>query len=296
MSETRKGLPAIEFQSVSKVFGPTKAVQELSFQVNSGELVAILGPNGAGKSTTLEMLLGLQRPTSGQIRVFGEVPGSRKARSFVGVTPQDVEFPPHLQVGELLAWASAVHGRTDPSLLTESFGLRPLLGKINSSLSGGERRRLGLALAFLGNPRLVILDEPTNGLDVLGKSQLWEWMENYVDQGGTLVLTTHDLFELKRLAHRRMLMINKGRLVQDGRVQDLMQKCAFKRISFQTQESVFWPANVRFEKHGDLHLGWTHEPEKILHQFWQQNLSLTDLQVEPGRLEDVFEFLQGRAD
>ena len=196
----------ISFQDVTKKYGQFEALRSLSFQIQRGEMVALLGPNGAGKSTIIQLLLGLKTVTSGKIRIADQCVGNKDVLRKIGVTPQDLSFSPYLKTIEILQWVARVYGKKLDESFIVKFGLEDFISQLSGGLSGGQRRRLGLALAFVGDPEIVILDEPTTGLDVEGKMQMWEHLENYTRGGGTVILTTHDLYELSRLRCRMLLI------------------------------------------------------------------------------------------
>jgi ABC-2 type transport system ATP-binding protein len=288
----------LEFKNVTKEFrtrsGVVIAVNDLSFQVEKGQMLAFLGPNGAGKSTCLEMLLGHVRSTRGSIRVFDLPPSAKQVKQRLAVTPQDLQFPVHWKVEETLRWTAGLYQKPLPSELIERFDLAKLLQRPTGGLSGGERRRLGLCLAFCGDPELVLLDEPSTGLDLLGKALMWEFLTERAEAGVTVLLTTHDLFELSKMPQQRMLMVHRGRLVKDGLVQDLLRQCSYKRVSFRSAhlnlESEFAEKKEFFTGN---YVFWSRESEKLLRDLFQQSQDIQDLSVEVGRIEDVFQILQG---
>jgi ABC-2 type transport system ATP-binding protein len=184
-------------------------------------VVALLGPNGAGKTTALAMLLGLRRPDSGRAELFGCDPRLSSSRSQIGVTPQETGFPPTLRVCEILDLVRA-HFATPASTaeLVDRFGLTELARRQAGGLSGGERRRLSVALAFAGRPRILFLDEPTSGLDVESRRSVWREAQLYAAAGGTMLLTTHHVGEAQALASR-IVLLARGRLIADGSPADV---------------------------------------------------------------------------
>ena len=288
----------IEFSEVHKKYSQSgntvHALKGLNFQIESGQMLALLGPNGAGKSTALEIISGLQKPSSGEVRIHNKSPGCQSVKRILSVTPQDLQFPAFLRVREIIQWVASLHQVPIPEDLIEEFQLSSCLDKMAGPLSGGQRRRLGLCLSFLSRPEIVLLDEPTTGLDVQGKARLWEFLETYVKKGGTLILTTHDLFELSKMSSHRMLMIDQGRVIRDGRVQDLLQMCTYKKISFRSQSEKFQsPWIERSERHGELHLLWSQQGEKLLRDILAQTEDIRDLSIQAGRIEDIFNILEG---
>ena len=209
-------MTAAELRGVTKRFGETVALDGVDLVLGTGEAVALLGPNGAGKTTALSILLGLRRPDGGEARLFGRDPRHDDARIAVGVTPQESTFPPTLRVHEIVDLVRAHFPDPEPADgLLERFQLASLRRRQAGGLSGGERRRLSVALAFAGRPRAVVLDEPTASLDVESRLRVWRELEEYSRRGGAVLLTTHDLDEAERLA-TRVAVIAGGRVVAVG--------------------------------------------------------------------------------
>ncbi len=197
---------------VTRHYGDTVALDNVDFTVREGEFIGLLGPNGAGKTTLLNSLLGLRKPTSGRIELFGGAPTNPASLRFIGVTPQESGVPPTLRVAEAVDFVAAHFEETeDRDELLERFDLTKEARRQAGGLSGGQKRRLALALAFVGRPRLVILDEPTTGLDVESRRMLWDRIREFHEGGGTVLLTTHYLEEIEALA-KRVVVIAQGHI------------------------------------------------------------------------------------
>ncbi|GAA2260578.1 ABC transporter ATP-binding protein [Streptomyces amakusaensis] len=198
--------------------GGFEAVSGISFSVARGEIFALLGTNGAGKTSTVELLEGLAAPAAGTVRVLGHDPYRERAavRPRIGVMLQEGGFPSDLTVTETAAmWARCTSGARPPAEALELVGLAERAGVRVKQLSGGERRRLDFALALLGRPEVLFLDEPTTGLDAEGRRDTWDLVRALRDTGTTVLLTTHYLEEAESLADRLAIM-NKGRIVATG--------------------------------------------------------------------------------
>ncbi|MFC1433655.1 ABC transporter ATP-binding protein [Streptacidiphilus sp. N1-3] len=198
--------------------GGFEAVRGVSFQVARGEVFALLGANGAGKTSTVELLEGLARPSAGTVRVLGRDPYAERAlvRPETGVMLQEGGFPSGLTVTETATmWAGCVSGARPVAEALHLVGLDARVGVRTGQLSGGERRRLDLALALLGRPRMLFLDEPTTGLDAQGRRDTWELVRGLTAEGTTVLLTTHYLEEAEALADRLAVM-REGRIVACG--------------------------------------------------------------------------------
>jgi len=205
-------MTVLEMRGVRKEYGEVTALDGMDLAVEQGEIVAVLGPNGAGKTTTFELLLGLIRPTTGSVRVLGEEPGPR-VRGRIGAMLQSAGLPEQVTVRELVR----LIGRSYPQSLDvddvlASTGLTKRARRAVTTLSGGERQRVLLALALVGAPQLLLLDEPTAAMDVAAKRTFWEQARALDD--ATIVFATHDLAEAAAVADR-VLVVSQGRLVAD---------------------------------------------------------------------------------
>ena len=207
---------AAALRDVTKRFGSLVALDRVDLELRSGEVLALLGPNGAGKTTALSVLLGLRRADGGRVELFGSDPRRPASRAAVGVTPQESSFPPTARVREIVDLVGvhfAAPVRTAD--LLDRFGLAECARRQVGGLSGGERRRLSVALAFVGRPLAVFLDEPTTGLDVEARRAVWSELRTYAASGGTILLTTHYLEEAHALASR-IALLARGRMTIEG--------------------------------------------------------------------------------
>ncbi|MGW0561208.1 ABC transporter ATP-binding protein [Streptomyces sp. NPDC003016] len=233
----------IDAEGLRRVYsGGFEAVRSLSFSVARGELFALLGTNGAGKTSTLELLEGLAPPNGGSVRVLGHDPYTERAkvRPRVGVMLQEGGFPSELTVRETARmWAGCTSGARPVGEALELVGLERRENVRVKQLSGGERRRLDLAMALLGRPEILFLDEPTTGLDAEGRRETWELVRELRDGGTTVLLTTHYLEEAEELADRLAIM-HEGRIAAEGRVDEVVAA---------------YPSQISFELPDGYHLG-----------------------------------------
>ncbi len=212
--------------NVTRTYGKFTAVDGVSFHVAQGELVALLGSNGAGKTSLLEVLQGSTRSNDGRVRVFGLDPVADRAaiRQRTGIMLQEAGFAKDLTVREtLVMWAGTL---TSPRPVADSLAMCGLEGRADirvGSLSGGERRRLDLAMATLGRPELLFMDEPTTGLDPAVRQHTWELVRRMLDEGSTVLLTTHYMEEAEELADR-ILIMDRGRILTEGSVADIVAR------------------------------------------------------------------------
>jgi ABC-2 type transport system ATP-binding protein len=221
--------PALKITDLTKKYPTgTEALKGVSLEVGSGEFFGLLGPNGAGKSTLIHCSTGLASPTSGSIRIFGNdaVDGYQAAREAVGLAPQDLNLDWFLTVEETLDFHGGYFGMKKPDRrervkeLLEAFSLTHKKDERTRTLSGGMKRRLVLARALMHRPRLLILDEPTAGVDVELRLELWQYVQRVNTEGTTILLTTHYLEEAEQLCSR-IAFINDGQIVAEGSSRDL---------------------------------------------------------------------------
>ena len=207
--------PVVSLRGVTKSYGPKRGVMDLDLEVGEGELLAVLGPNGAGKTTSVEIMEGYRRPDWGTVRVLGLDPVRDRRRCIpqLGIMLQEGGVYPSLSVGEAVRlFAAYFRNPVPPGELLELVGLSDRVRSRYRTLSGGERQRLSLALALVGRPRLLFLDEPTAGMDPRARLVTWEAVREQRRRGVTVLLTTHSMEEAERLADR-VAIINQGRLV-----------------------------------------------------------------------------------
>jgi len=215
---------AIEVRGLRKQYGRTVAVADVSFEVGSGEIFGLLGPNGSGKTTTVECLQGLRRADAGRLRVFGLDPATdaMKLRRLVGSQLQDSALPDRLRVEEALELFAAISPGGPPwQQLLDEWGLADRRDTAFANLSGGQRQRLFVALALISDPRLVVLDEMTTGLDPAARRLAWDLVSAVRDRGTTVVLVTHFMDEAQRLCDR-LAVLSVGRVLATGTAAELI--------------------------------------------------------------------------
>ncbi|MGW3366931.1 ABC transporter ATP-binding protein [Streptosporangium canum] len=284
--------PVIDVERLNLAYGDFHAVKDLSFQVERGELYALLGTNGAGKTSTLETVEGHRTATSGTVRVFGRSPRDRHAvRPRMGIMLQDSGFSPDLTVKESVRLIGKLTQRTDTvERVLSVVNLTRKAGTKVSQLSGGEKRRLDFATAVYGTPELIFLDEPTTGLDIQSRDDLWDTVGKLREAGSTVVLTTHYLEEAQQHADRIGLM-HKGAFYREGTVSELTRTLpAAIRFSLPATAPAP-PLRAKRESDGKF-LIETFGLQKDLHTLlrWAQDhaVELRELQAGPTRLDDVF--------
>ncbi len=283
----------VEFRTVHKSYGETRALQGIDLEVRQGESVAVLGPNGAGKTTAISLMLGLRQPTSGTVRLFGLPPGDRRARSRRGAMLQESGVPPVLTVREVVDLFRAYYPA--PMNADRAIGLAGLGGQARTPvgrLSGGQRQRLYYALAVCGDPEALFLDEPTVAMDVAARRAFLGTIAEFAACGRTIVLTTHDLGEADELA-QRVIVIDHGRVVADDSPARLKALVPGKRVRFRTDGLLddAWlaglPVRGLVREGGDVQF-LSNEPEDVLSALVARGVRLRDLEVIGASLEEAF--------
>jgi ABC-2 type transport system ATP-binding protein len=294
-------VPAISFQSVSKTYatsiGEFKALSGVSLDIQEGEFFGLLGPNGAGKTTLISILAGLVRASAGQVRVKGfDVQAQfAQARRQLGVVPQELVFDPFFTIREALRFQSGYFGVRGNDAwideLLESLGLADKAQSNMRQLSGGMKRRVLVAQALVHRPPVIVLDEPTAGVDVELRQTLWQFIARLNRQGHTVLLTTHYLEEAEALCGR-LAMLKAGRVVALDRTSDLLRAASSNVLRFKTEGHRLPPelaAKARVTgRIVQLPAHDAHEIEEYLAAIRQAGLRVEDVEIRKADLEDVF--------
>jgi ABC-2 type transport system ATP-binding protein len=272
--------PAIEVSGLRKSYGSYQALQDVSFTIAEGEVFGLLGPNGAGKTTTVEILEGYRDRSGGDVRVLGFDPqaGARAFRERIGVVLQSSSIYPSLSVREnLLLFAGYYAHPRDVDEVIELVGLDEKPKASVRTLSGGQKRRLDLGLALVGDPDLVFLDEPTTGFDPAARRNAWDMIRSLRSLGKTVLLTTHYLDEAEQLADR-VAVLREGRIIRIGTPREL------------TTSDL--EVEIRYRRDGEEVLVRTNEPTRVLHELTAEAVArgeeLERLEVRRPTLEDVY--------
>ena len=290
--DTTADLTVASLEDVSKNYGPVRALRGVNFRVRPGEVIALLGPNGAGKTTAVKLLLGLMPPNAGKARVFGCDPTNPANRMRTGAMLQVGRVPETLRVREHIDLFSSYYQRSLP--LTEvlaAAGLEKLRDRKYADLSGGQKQRVLFALAICGDPDLLLLDEPTVGLDVEARRALWDEIRQLVSRGKTVLLTTHYLQEADALADR-IAVIHQGEIIAEGTPAEIKAKTSGKRIRCITSLSMSSLRQIRgvIEVHEDRDAVEIHasEAESIVRELLARDPELSGLEITSAGLEEAF--------
>jgi ABC-2 type transport system ATP-binding protein len=303
-------MPVIKVEQLTKKFGDLVAVNDISFEVKQGEIFGMLGPNGAGKTTTLEIIEGLQEPTSGQTWVLGlnSHAESEKVKQKIGVQLQASAYFDYLTLREILElFASFYHQHIKADELLASVGLLDKKNSLVKHLSGGQKQRFSIVASLVNDPEVLFLDEPTTGLDPQARHHLWDYIRAINERGKTIVLTTHYMEEAERLCDR-VAIIDLGRIVAQGPPLNLVHdlKSSY-RINITTAQRVPMEAFQGIAGVLQVQELGGHAPKyqlratkaldslpSLLKTIESEKIPLTDIEVLPANLEDVFLELTGK--
>ncbi len=293
-------MPAISFQSVSKTFqtarGPFQALDGVSFDIAQGEFFGLLGPNGAGKTTLISILAGLAKATSGTVSVLGTNVNTQaaQARKKLGVVPQELVFDPFFNVREALRFQSGYFGVTNNDAwideLLESLGLSDKANHNMRQLSGGMKRRMLVAQALVHKPPVIVLDEPTAGVDVELRQTLWQFIAKLNKLGHTVLLTTHYLEEAEALC-QRIAMLKNGKVVALDRTDELLKAASSNVLRFKLDAALPPALAVKARVTGRIVQLPAHdalEIERHLAALREAGLQAEDVEIRKADLEDVF--------
>jgi ABC-2 type transport system ATP-binding protein len=286
------GREVVEFEHVTKKYESTVALQDLTFLIERGQVVGVLGPNGAGKTTAVRLMLGLMKPNRGTVRVLGGDPRQHTTRTRIGAMLQVAKVPETLRVREHIRLFSTYYARPLPIGETLHItGLEEVADRQFGQLSGGQKQRLLFALAICGDADLVLLDEPTVGLDVEARRSLWERIRTMANRGKTVVLTTHYLEEADALSDR-IVLLDHGRIVAQGTPCEIKTSIGGKRIRCVTRLSaedvrlLFGVVAVSKDR-GALEIRAA-DPDRVIRELLARDPGVSGIEVQSTKLDDAF--------
>ena len=297
---TSPRVPAIRLGDLTKSFGDVHAVRGIDLRIEQGEIVAFLGPNGAGKTTTIDLLLGLSQPTAGSVEVLGHTPRQAIARGLVSAVMQTGGLLKDLTVRETVEYTASLFADTQPvDAVLAHAGITALADRRVGKCSGGEQQRLRFAMALLSDPALLLLDEPTTGMDVEGRRAFWAAIRRDAEQGRTVLFATHYLEEADQYADRIVLM-RKGRIVADGTGSQIKSLTAGRTVR-ATLDDPDHQALARLdgvdsvEVRGDTVLLHARDTDAVARYLLTQT-GARDLEITARGIEEAFLTLTGDAD
>lgn len=282
--------------AVSKSFGSVRAVDGVDLELRPGEILALLGPNGAGKSTAVSLLLGLRRPDSGQALLNGRDPRDARARRNIGAVLQDVGFPLSLRVREAVDFVRAHFPNAPPAeAVLERLDLAELSDRVALGLSGGQQRRLAVALALAGTPRALFLDEPTAGMDASGRRALLRDIATFAADGGAVLLTTQQLAEAEEVASRVVLLL-RGRIIFEGTVAEVRARAGLAKVTLRAETLPHLPSVASVESSIERHVVYVEDADAFVAGLVRSGVPFRELEVTRVSLEDAFVALTSEAD
>jgi ABC-2 type transport system ATP-binding protein len=283
---------AAVLEGAVKRYGATTALDGIDLGIERGKVTALLGPNGAGKTTAIALLLGLVTADAGRVELLGQAPRCLAARRRAGVMLQSAALPETLRVGELLELTSSYYPCPRPAADVAALtGIGGLLRRPYGNLSGGQKRRVQFALAICGRADILFLDEPTTGLDIEGRTSLWDVVRRLTTEGCAVLLTTHYLEEAEALAHR-VAVLMRGRIVTEGSVEEVRARGTRRSIRCLSRLAIdevrCWPevAHVA-SREGRLEIE-TKAAEPILRRLLDADPLLSEIEVHRAGLADAF--------
>jgi ABC-2 type transport system ATP-binding protein len=293
VTQGRNGLPpAIELHGIHKRFGQVHAVRGIDLRVDSGEIVAFLGPNGAGKTSTIDVILGLSQPNEGSVSVYGLEPRQAISRGLISAVMQTGGLLKDLTVGETLQYTASLFTNTQPvAEVMKRAGISELADRKVGKCSGGEQQRLRFAMALLSDPELLILDEPTTGMDVEGRRGFWTAIRQDAELGRTVLFATHYLEEADSYADR-VILIRRGEIVADGTSAQIKAMAAGRTVRATlpgADEAKLHeiPGVDRVEVRGDTVLLHANDSDAVA-RYLLTSTPAKDLEITTRALEDAF--------
>jgi ABC-2 type transport system ATP-binding protein len=290
-------LPAVELQGVRKNFGDVQAVRGVNVSIASGEIVAILGPNGAGKTSTIDIILGLSAPTAGQVSVFGMRPRNAIAHGLVSAVMQTGGLLRDLTVGETVQYTASLFARSEPAgEVLARAGIAQIADRRVGKCSGGEQQRLRFAMALVSDPELLVLDEPTTGMDVEGRRSFWSAIRKDAAKGRTVLFATHYLEEADAYADR-IILLRHGEKVADGTSSQIKAMAAGRTVratltGVTEAELRVIPGADNVEVRGDTVLIHSSDSDAVARYLLTQTTA-KDLEIIARGIEDAFLALTG---
>ncbi|WP_077298172.1 ABC transporter ATP-binding protein [Virgibacillus pantothenticus] len=291
----------VQANQLSKTFKQAQALRDLSFSIHQGEVVAILGPNGAGKTTALSLILGLLKPSKGNVQIFHQAPRNIRVRERIGVMLQEVRMMDGLKVKELMQLFRTYYPK--PLALSEMIELTGLseadLKTRVEKLSGGQQRRVNFAVCLAGNPDFIVLDEPTTGMDTTSRARFWKTIHRLAEQGKTILFSTHYLQEADDSANR-IILLHQGRKIADAAAGELKQQLSRQYVSFRLhgtldRTKLDIPDVLAINERDERIYLETKNTDVLISYIIQHFPDAYDLRIDKGSIDDVFESLVQRS-
>lgn len=277
----------LSFQNVTKTYGSVAALKGISFDLRPREIVAVIGANGAGKSTMMNMASGLIGPTEGQVQILGMNPNATEVKRLRRTLPQELRFPKHLRVNEILELVSAHYKSKVSKSFIDRLGIRKLLNRMTTELSGGELRKIGILCGLIGAPKLVLFDEPTANVDLLGQAAIREiLLEYFKAYERSFFFSSHSMQEVEMLADRVIVLLH-GKIVVDSPTKDLKSLTKLKKVLFRSEnESLVLKSANRIIRRGSECEALGINSDEILRELVSKDSSACHFDISNPTLEE----------
>ncbi len=287
---------SLEFNNVFKSYGQNQALRGLSLKARPGEKLAVIGCNGAGKSTFLSIAAGLRRADRGEVKVLGRDPREKIVKSQLRILPQDLSFPETLTVKDILKTVYAHANDTSWISNLEKLRMTNFFHRKTSDLSGGERRKVGLACSLYGRPKLVLLDEPTANIDLIGKDLIHQWLkEEFSSTDKTLIFSSHEVQEVELLADR-VAVFKDGAIVADGPSYEIKSRFGLKKVKFiGSSKDIDFKSVQKVYKEKEFTVLMGANSDEMIYELIQREPKAQRIAIEQPSLEEVIlQILEGR--
>ena len=294
LSEKMK--PIIEFENIVLKYNQKIAIKDFSSTIVRGKKVALLGANGAGKTSIMKMASGLILPTRGKVFINSvHSPKSIEAKKIFSYLPQQLSFPKNLKAKEIIKFVAANFSKDISREIINELQFDSLLNNTPRQMSGGERRKLGIICTFLGNPELVILDEPTANIDIQGRALIEDFLKNYFsNKEKTLLFSSHQMREVDNLAEE-IIILNKGQSVEEGPTNKVKSKYAAYKVKFKGPAGLSFKSIISDKYENETYEILTNNSDALLRQIFEHNTNVQDIRIEEPKLDEILFGIWGEA-
>ena len=278
----------IDFENIVLKYNKNIAIKGFSASIARGKKIAILGANGAGKTSIMKMASGLILPTRGKVFIDSiHPPESIEARKSFSYLPQQLSFPKNLKAGEIIKLVASSFSEDISGEIVNELHFEPLLNKKPYQMSGGERRKLGIICTFLGNPKLVILDEPTASIDIQGRVLIENFLKSYFsNKEKTLLFSSHQMKEVENLAEE-IIILNKGEPVEEGPASKVKSKYAAFKVKFKGPAGLSFKSTISGKYENETYEILTNNSDALLRQIFENNNNIQDVRIEEPELDEI---------
>ena len=288
--------PIIEFENILLKYNKTIAIKDFSSSIFRGQKIAILGANGAGKTSIMKVASGLILPTRGKVSINSiHSPKSIEAKKIFSYLPQHLSFPKNLKAKEIIKLVASNFSEDISCEIISELHFDSLLNNKPYQMSGGERRKMGIICAFLGNPELVILDEPTANIDIQGRFLIENFLKSYFSkEEKTLFFSSHQMKEVENLADE-IIILNKGESIEEGTTDKIKSKYAAYKVKFKGPAGLSFKSTISDKYENETYEILTNNSDALLRQIFEHNTNVQDVRVEEPRLDEILFSMWGES-